>query len=206
MALIGVVGSRELPSAWASRVAQVVGSLAARGHSVASGGARGADLFALQAVVSHGLCKGSVVFLPGVVSQSPWACRGSLQAFEQGGGSIVPGSASPSASRDEFVRALFVRSQALVAACQGVVAFLSGKASGTWFTCQAAARLGRSVVVFPADGARSLRSLGCGSWRPLQAWAGAYQWVPSVPAGSRCKHGILVQHCSGLRPAQRIEE
>ena len=41
MALIGVVGSRELPSAWASRVAQVVGSLAARGHSVASGGARG---------------------------------------------------------------------------------------------------------------------------------------------------------------------
>ena len=64
MSYIAVVGSRSLPSSWAPRVAAVVSSLLSRGHFVGSGGALGADLFALRALVSQGrsACSGSVVF------------------------------------------------------------------------------------------------------------------------------------------------
>jgi predicted Rossmann fold nucleotide-binding protein DprA/Smf involved in DNA uptake len=70
--LVAVVGSRELSAGWAARVASVVGDLLRRGCQVGSGGALGADLFALQAVVASGRCQGARVFLPGSVEQAPW--------------------------------------------------------------------------------------------------------------------------------------
>jgi predicted Rossmann fold nucleotide-binding protein DprA/Smf involved in DNA uptake len=201
--LVAVVGSRSLPAAWADKVRQVVAALSRRGCQVASGGALGADLFALQAVVSSCRCQGARVFLPGSVQQAPWACQAALQSFVSGGGTVVPGSAPVAAPRDQFITALFARSAALAqAATGGVVGFVSGRSSGTWFTCQAVARLGRPVVVFPVEGPRALRSLGCGSWVPLPAWPGSFRWVPSAAVGCRCKHGIQVQYCSGLPPQQ----
>ena len=178
---VAVIGSRELPASWSRRVHQVVGQLLTSGCQVASGGALGADLFALQAVVAAGRSSGASVFIPGVsVHQSPLACQQTLATFQQQGGTVVPGLAQPGATKDEFVTALFARSVALVTACKGVVAFVSGQARGSWFTCQQAARLGRSVVVFPVTGARALQSLGCGSWQPVASWSGAWRWVPSV--------------------------
>ena len=196
---VAVVGSRELPAAWSGRVSSVVTQLLQRGCQIASGGALGADLFALQAVVRAGASSGASVFLPGQsLQQSPLACQQALAVFQQAGGTVVPGQAQPGANKDEFVAALFARSVALVQACKGVVAFVSGQARGTWFTCQQAARLGRSVVVFPVAGPSALKSLGCGSWQPVASWSGAWRWVPSVPLGSRCRHGLSVQSCSGL--------
>jgi len=200
--LVGVVGSRALPASWSSRGASVVRDLVGRGCGVASGGALGADQFALQAVVASGACSSSSVFLPGLVTQAPASCRSALSAFTAAGGSLVAGSAAPRCSRREFISALFARSLAMVQACTGVVAFVAGRSSGTWFTCQAAARLGRPVVVFPVEGGRVLRSLGCGSWVRLAAWPGAFRWVPSAQPGCRCRHGIQVEHCSGL-PVRR---
>jgi len=49
-----VVGARVLPEAWASQVAEVVRFFLERGWGVGSGGARGADQFALEAVVAGG--------------------------------------------------------------------------------------------------------------------------------------------------------
>ncbi|MBW2000018.1 MAG: DNA-processing protein DprA [Deltaproteobacteria bacterium] len=49
MSLVAVVGSRSLPLSWRPRVSAVVSSLLNRGFSVVSGGALGADLFALRA-------------------------------------------------------------------------------------------------------------------------------------------------------------
>lgn len=197
--LVAVVGSRSLPAAWADKVRQVVAALSLRGCQVASGGALGTDLYALQAVVGSHRCQGAQVFLPGTVQQAPLACRQALQAFVSSGGTVVPGSAPAGASRDQFITALFARSVALAqAATGGAVAFVSGKASGTWFTVQAVARLGRSVVVYPIEGHTTLRSLGCGNWVALTTWPGAFRWVPSAAVGCRCKHGIQVQHCSGL--------
>ncbi len=196
--LVAVVGSRALPASWAARVSQVVSSLVARGCSVGSGGALGADLFALQAVLQLGAVQGAQVFLPGSVSQAPAATAHLLQSFLARGGEVVSGSAAPGCSRQDYVAALFSRSQTLVRASVGVVAFVVGQSSGTWFTCQAAARFGRSVVVFPVEGPRALRSLGCGSWQRLPCWRGTWRWVPSVQVGQRCRHGITVQCCAGV--------
>ena len=196
--LVAVVGSRALPVLWAGRVSQVVSSLVARGCSVGSGGALGTDLFALQAILWLGAVEGARVFLPGSVSQAPAATAHLLQFFQAYGGEVVAGSAAPGCSRRDYVASLFSRSQALVRASVGVVAFVVGQSPGTWFTCQAAARFGRSVVVFPVEGPRALRSLGCGSWQPLPCWPGSWRWVPSVQVGQRCRHGITVQCCAGV--------
>lgn len=203
MKLIAVVGSRKLPASWASRVSQIVRDLINRGNSIGSGGALGADLFALQAVVDLGrnACAGSKVFLPATVIQASAPSRQLLLRFESLGGSVIPGAVSGRAgTRSEFVGALFDRSTELVKASSGVVAFLSGESRGTWFTCEQAARLGKQVVVFSTDGPRSLHSLGCGRWVPVHAWDGAWRWQTSVPLGERCRHGIKVECCGVALP------
>jgi predicted Rossmann fold nucleotide-binding protein DprA/Smf involved in DNA uptake len=198
MKLVAVVGSRRLPVSWAGQVSQVVKDLVRRGNRIGSGGALGADLFALQALVRLGreACDGSRVFLPGSVMQASSSCRELLLRFEAAGGSIVPGTvAGQATTRSAYIGALFSRSVELVKASSGVVAFVSGDSKGTWFTCEQAARLGKQVVVFSADGPRTLHSLGCGRWVPVHSWEVAWRWEFSVPAGERCKHGIMVECC-----------
>ena len=200
MSYIAVVGSRSLPLSWRSRVSAVVSSLLARGLFVGSGGALGADLFALRALVLSGAsaCSGSVVFLPGRLEQAPRSCRSWLASFRRLGGRVVPGPARPGARRREFVSALFARTRRLVRGSRGVVAFVCGPSRGTWFTCSFAASLGLPVVVFPAcaparrsggessagrpvQGPSSLQPLGPGRWVPLRCWSGAFRWVPGTP-------------------------
>lgn len=179
MSIIAVVGSRSLPVSWQSRVASVVSSLIARGHCVGSGGALGADLFALRCVVRAGrsACSGSVVFLPGSPASSPVVCQRWVSAFIQSGGQVVVGPARFGASPQEFVSALFSRTRQLVRHSRGVVAFISGRSSGSWFTCRFAVSLGLPVVVLPVEGPGALRSFGRGRWVPVRSWAGAYRWV-----------------------------
>ena len=52
--IVAVVGSRQLPSSFASHVSSLVGFFVERGWGIGSGGARGADTFALQAVLARG--------------------------------------------------------------------------------------------------------------------------------------------------------
>lgn len=198
MKLVAVVGSRKLPASWADRVSAIVQDLLRRGNRIGSGGALGADLFALQALVRFGrqACEGSRIYLPGSILQTPLVCRSLLLQFEALGGSIIAGTAAGRATaRSEYIGALFDRSIELVKATSGVVAFISGPSKGTWFTCEQAAKLGKLVVLFPADGSRSIRSLGCGRWVPVHGWQGAWRWKFSVPAGQRCKHGLRVECC-----------
>jgi len=89
---VAVVGARALPEAWAPRVAEVVRGFLERGWGIGSGGAWGADQFALEAVLAAGraACARSVVFLPGGA-----ASRGAaLGAFAARGGRVVPGAGS----------------------------------------------------------------------------------------------------------------
>lgn len=81
MKLVVVVGSRKLPATWADRVSEIVQDLLHRGNRIGSGGALGADLFALPAVVRFGreACEGSRIYLAGSILQAPHVCRGSLQ-------------------------------------------------------------------------------------------------------------------------------
>jgi predicted Rossmann fold nucleotide-binding protein DprA/Smf involved in DNA uptake len=99
MSYVSVVGSRVLPSSWASRVDSVVGCLLSRGFFVGSGGARGTDLFALRSLVWHGrrACSGSVVFLAGGLGSAPPVSVPWLSRFVRLGGRVVVGPASPGA-------------------------------------------------------------------------------------------------------------
>jgi hypothetical protein len=90
---VAVVGARALPEAWAPQVAEVVRFLLGRGWGIGSGGARGADEYALRAVLKAGrkACSRSVVFLPGALADSR---SGLLRAFIRRGGRVVEGSGS----------------------------------------------------------------------------------------------------------------
>src|SRR5512132_4274125 len=86
---VAVVGARVLPEAVAPQVADAVRCFLSRGWGIGSGGARGADAYALTAVVAAGpaACVRSVVFLPGAVPTGAEA----LDAFVGQGGRVVPG-------------------------------------------------------------------------------------------------------------------
>ena len=123
---VAVVGARVLPEACAPQVAEVVGFFLSRGWGIGSGGARGADAFALAAVVGAGrsACARSVVFLPGARAGSR---SGALRAFAARGGRVVAGAGVGRA-------ALLARSRRLARASAGVVAFLWGPSRGSVFT------------------------------------------------------------------------
>jgi hypothetical protein len=133
--IVAVVGARALPEAWAPQVAAVVRHFLGRGWGIGSGGARGADDYALRAVVAAGpaRCRRSVVLLPG---RRPPRGDGALGAFVAQGGCVVEG---PGFGRD----ALLARSRQLARDAAGVVAFLWGPSRGSVYTLRAGVRAGR---------------------------------------------------------------
>lgn len=190
-----VVGSRSLPPIWAGKIKSVVSYLLSRGYGIGSGGAVGADLFALKALVHSHKCSSSVVHLPSVISNTPPSVRPWLQCFAHFGGQVIEGDALASASRSAFISALFARSRALVEGAGGVVAFTCGPSHGSWFTCRHAASLGLKVVVFPVSGTSGLSIIGPGHWAHLSGlWAGGFQWVPNHTG--KCIHGLPFQYCA----------
>lgn len=193
---ICVVGSRSLPSSWYCRVKSIVSYLIKAGYGIGTGGAIGADLFAIKALVHYKKCVLSSVYLPSLVSCVPRAVRSWLVLFIKNGGNVIEGAASPSACHSCYISALFARSRALVSGSSGVVAFICGPSKGTWFTCKYAVSLNKKVVVFPVSaGSSGLMVLGAGHWAPLSGlFAGGYQWVPN-PTGY-CKHGITFEYCA----------
>src|SRR5215472_7544013 len=89
---VAVVGARELPESVAPQVAAVVRFFLSRGWGIGSGGARGADAYALTAVVQAGAsaCARSAVYLPGELS----AQDRQLQRFVACGGRVIAGAGS----------------------------------------------------------------------------------------------------------------
>ena len=61
---ICIVGSRSLACDMAGTVRSVVSHLLHRGYAIGSGGAFGADLFALKALVQLHQCLASVIYFP----------------------------------------------------------------------------------------------------------------------------------------------
>lgn len=153
--LAGFVGSRSLPASFSPLVSSLVSAFRARGFQVASGGAVGADQFALSALVDQGA--------PGVVfsawssgSGFPASVRPSISRFLASGGQVVWGMASVGAPRQQVVSALLGRNRRLVSACSCLVAFLHGPSRGTLFTVRQAVRRGIPVYVFLCGGGASL--------------------------------------------------
>ena len=155
--LVGVVGSRSLPASSAPLVSSVVSLFLARGFRVASGGALGADSFALSALLQQGASSSGVVFSAwSSASGFPASVRPQVSQFLSSGGQVVWGPGSPGGSRGSVVSALLGRNQRLVSSCSVLVAFLFGPSRGSIFTVRQAVRRGVPVVVFLCGGGASL--------------------------------------------------
>ena len=141
---VAVVGARVLPEAVAPQVAAWCGAFCRAGWGIGSGGARGADAYALDAVVAAGpaACARSVVFLPGAV---PAQDGGARRLRRRRAGAWCPASAAGRV-------ALLARSRRLARASAGVVAFLWGPSRGSVFTVREAIRAGKPAAVVLAGG------------------------------------------------------
>ena len=149
MGFVGVVGSRSLPSSFAPLVSRVVSFFLSRGYGVASGGAVGADSFALEAVIQQGDSSRSRLFSAWSSSSGfPSSVQPQVSRFLSSGGQVVWGSSSPGDPRHAVVSALLGRNRRLVSACSVVVAFLYGSSRGSLYTVRHAVRQGVPVVVF----------------------------------------------------------
>lgn len=155
--LVGFVGSRSLPASFSPLVSSLVSSFCARGFRVASGGAVGADQYALSAVVDQGHSSSTTVFSAWVsLSGFPVSVRPTVSRFIVSGGQVVWGVGVSGGSRQSVVSALLGRNRRLVSACSVLVAFLHGSSRGTLFTIRQAVSRGIPVYVFLCGGDASL--------------------------------------------------
>ncbi len=209
---VAVVGARALPEAWASQVAEVVRFLVGRGWGIASGGARGADEYALRAVLAAGraACSRSALFLPGSLAE---ARSGLLRTFVRRGGRVVEG---PGYGR----AALLARSRRLAGESAGVVAFLWGPSRGSVFTVREAIRAGKPAAVVLAGGGAELPSFSGGRWEPCAVGpVSAFRWVAEASEEAEPKQTALARifvvpegepvhellaHISGLSQGERL--
>ena len=189
---VAVVGARVLPEAVAPQVADVVRFFLSRAWGIGSGGARGADAYALNAVVVAGpaACARSVVFLPGAMPTGAEA----LDAFVGQGGRVVPGV---SGGRVALLR----RSRRLARASAGVVAFLWGPSRGSVFTVREAIRAGKPAVVVLAGGGAVLPAFGGGRWVPCCFGSvHGFRWHPEPRDPSRPSWLARVFHVPAGEP------
>jgi hypothetical protein len=210
---VAVVGARLLPESAAPQVAAVVQFFLSRGWGIGSGGARGADAFALQAVLCAGsqACARSVLFLPGAL---PARHGGALCAFAARSGRVAAGTGSGRV-------ALLTRSRRLAHASAGVVAFLWGPSRGSVFTVREAIRAGKPAAVVLAGGGAALPSFSGGLWVPCSIGSvSAFRWVAGPDEAERPRRGTwlgrvfevpegepthaLLSHISWLTPGERL--
>jgi len=155
--LAGVVGSRSLPARFAPLIDQVVSLLLARGFDVASGGAVGADQFALSALLGCGASYRGVIHSAwSSISGFPSQVRADVVQFIAAGGRVVWGSASAGSPRSVAVSALLGRNRRLVSVSSVVVAFLHGPSRGSLYTVRQAVSRGVPVIVFLCGGGACL--------------------------------------------------
>ncbi|WP_445005158.1 DNA-processing protein DprA [Halomonas mongoliensis] len=175
---IAIVGGRQVPPVVAAQVAQVAALLTARGHSLVTGCATGADRAAVAAALSGRVPLASLqvlaAFGPGGQGACPVSATAAVQAFAaQGGGVVWWAGGGPSVP----LRARLAgrAAQVVASASGGLVAFLPGR--GSWRACRLAAARGLPVVVISS----ALEPLGAGQWVPCSGkgvWVNAWHWLP----------------------------
>jgi len=165
---IGVIGSRELPLSWKEKVQEVVRNLLAQGYGIASGGAMGADSFALEEVIRSGKSFRGIVFSAwDGISGFPYEVRDQIKEFARKGGRIDWGTVYQGAPRKDVVAGLFARNRKLAENITGLVAFahgeahlrqgFGGQARGTMYTVREAMRRGKPAYVFQTSADRLVK-------------------------------------------------
>jgi hypothetical protein len=186
---IGIVGARALPVDFRPQVTAVVQRLIERGYGIYSGGAVGADQFALEAVFGLDAFRHSVVFSAwDSVSGFPATIRQSIHSYIAYGGMVDWGAVSSGSGRGAVIAGLLERNSRLVSAACGLVAFLYGDSRGTCHTIAEAIRRGRRVIVFVCGGGASLPAVGFGHWVRLggtSPFSGAHIFLPEITVAQR---------------------
>lgn len=186
---VGVVGARALPQTFRAQVAAVVHCLIERGYAIFSGGALGADQFALDAIAERDAFRQSVIFSAwSSVSGFPADIRQTIHRYIAYGGMVQWGEIVSGTGRGAVVAGLLERSVRLVAASCGIVAFLHGESRGTQHTIAEAIRQRRRVIVFLCGGGASLPRQYVGSWVQLggrSPLAGGYLFLPALHTAQR---------------------
>ena len=180
---IGIVGARALPDSFREQVSVLIRYLVTRGYYIHSGGALGADLFCLQAIIEQSAFSRGVIFSAwSSMAGFPREVQRFAEQFVSHSGRVEWGMTRPHSSRSLVVAGLLARNQRLVSASSGIVAFLYGESRGTTQTILQAIARGLRVVVFLCGGNAVLPRLGCGRWVQLRCsgtcWAGAYLFRP----------------------------
>jgi len=180
---IGIVGARALPDSFRGQISEIVRYLLERDYHIHTGGALGADLFSLQAIIEQSACFRGVIFSAwSSISGFPREVQRFAEQFVSHAGKVEWGMTRPHSSRSLVVTGLLERNQRLVRASSGLVAFLYGESRGTTQTILQAIVRGLRVVVFLCGGDAVLPRLGCGRWVQLRCsgtcWAGAYLFRP----------------------------
>jgi predicted Rossmann fold nucleotide-binding protein DprA/Smf involved in DNA uptake len=179
---IGIVGARVLSSEFRGQVSDVVRYLLEMGYNIYSGGALGADMYALETVLGCGAYSRAVIFSAwSSVVGFPRIIQPLIERYKQHGGKISWGLVQPYDSRQRVVRGLLSRNRRLVSSVVGLVAFLYGESSGTTGTILEAIKRDIKVVVFDCGGGSILPDISGGSWHRLNCvgcFCGAYLFRP----------------------------
>ena len=132
---IGVIGSRNLPITYKPKVKEAVKQLLEKGYAIASGGAIGADNYALESLLELGAANRGIIFSPWqFTSQFPLAVRENIKTFMRDGGKVIWGNTPPHAPYPAVASGLLSRNLRLVAGAAGLVAFPFGDSRGTSFS------------------------------------------------------------------------
>jgi len=176
---IGLIGSRSLPSQYADKVGDVVDDLLGRGFHIASGGAVGADQYAIERLLRLGMCDHGTIYTPWkYYAGFPATVRAMTRQFKEFGGSIIWGLVGGKESAVVIKTALLQRNVRLVDACHGLTVFLSPDSRGSIYSIKQAVKRHMPLVVFPMD--CELPDIPSVKWKALRCggiWDGSFKSV-----------------------------
>ena len=175
---VGIVGARILPEEYKQKVFELVRYLLDKGYKINSGGAMGADLYALEALLALGAIDKGLIFSPwSSLSCFPKAVKPDIEKYLSQKGKISWGLVAPDANCAVVRAGLLARNEKLVKNSSGLVAFLYGESRGTSFTVRRACANGLKVVVFLCDEKAKLPEIQNGRWIKLTCcspWKGGF--------------------------------
>jgi len=177
---VGIVGARALPPEYKEKVYSVAKYLLAKEYQIHLGGALGADMYALEALISLGAIQKGLLFSPwSGVQGFPREVQKHVDYFVSHNGKVFWGLVPAHSSRSVAIAGLLSRNQRLVNASSGLVAFLHGESKGTKNTIRKAIERGLKVVVFLCGGGAVLPEIASGRWVALRCvapWEGGYMF------------------------------
>jgi predicted Rossmann fold nucleotide-binding protein DprA/Smf involved in DNA uptake len=177
---VGIVGARALPEEFKPKINEIVRYLVRKEYQIHTGGALGADLYALEALIALAAVQKGQLFSPWSSIQGfPREVQKHVEYYVEHRGKVFWGLVPAHSSRSVAIAGLLSRNQRLVNASSGIVAFLYGESKGTINTIRIAIQRGLKVVVFVCGGNAKLPEVSSGRWvalRCLAPWEGAYMF------------------------------